>query len=117
MVDDSNAVRHIAQRALSKAGYTVLSVEGGPTAMRRQAEYLGKIDLLLTDVIMPEMTGPELAARIREQRPEIRTLYSPGYAEDSAVLRGNTSHEVAFLEKPFSAEQLLRGVRSILTTT
>lgn len=117
LVDDADALRSITYRALSKAGYTVLSVDGGLAALRLQAEHPGKIALLLTDVIMPEMTGPEVARRVREQRPGIRILFMSGYAEDSVLNRANMGDGVAFLEKPFSSEQLLRSVRAILTPT
>ena len=115
MVDDGEALRQVAHRTLSKAGYHVLQADGGLTALRLESEYPGNIDLLLTDVIMPQMTGPETARRIREQRPDIRILYMSGYAEDSAIHPAHLDAKTAFLQKPFTAEQLLKAVHQILT--
>ena len=114
LVDDAESLRNIAHRTLTKAGYNVIAANGGSAALQIQEQYPNKIDLLLTDVIMPEMTGPEVARRVCEQRPGINVLYMSGYAEGNAANHFEYGPGIAFLAKPFTADQLLRSVRAIL---
>jgi YesN/AraC family two-component response regulator len=72
------------------------------------------VDLLLTDVIMPRMSGGELASRVRAQRPDLRVLFMSGYTADRFARKGDPEDEVAFLQKPFNAEELLHAVRNAL---
>ncbi len=116
LVDDAESLRNIAHRTLEKAGYNVMAADGGSAALQIQQQCATKIDLLLTDVIMPEMTGPEVARRVCEERPEIKVLYMSGYAEGNAANHFEYGPGIAFLSKPFTADQLLRAVRATLSS-
>ena len=80
------------------------------------ATYAGPIDLLITDVVMPQMGGLELAAQLTKQRPGTRVLYTSGYTEESIAQRGSSGNEVSFLPKPYMPEVLTRRVREALDT-
>ncbi|MDQ6717284.1 MAG: PAS domain S-box protein [Gemmatimonadota bacterium] len=116
LVDDAESLRNIAHRTLAKAGYSVMAANGGAAALQIQEQFQSRIDLLLTDVIMPEMTGPEVARRVCEKRAGIRVLYMSGYAEGNAANHFEYGPGIAFLAKPFTADQLLRAVRAILNS-
>jgi PAS domain S-box-containing protein len=114
VVEDEADVRTLTVEILTMQGYRVLATANGPEALRISAEHDGPIHLLLTDLVMPHMSGKELAEQISSRRPNTRVLYMSGYA-DSAVLQGRTpAMEGAFLSKPFTAEHLLHGVRAAL---
>ena len=114
VVDDEPAVREFVRRALERLGYRVLVADGPAQALERADDGAGHIDLVVTDVVMPEMRGPALAERLRAARPEIRTLYMSGYAADRAVAPGEPPMGDAFLPKPFRAADLAHAVRDIL---
>ncbi len=114
LADDAEAIRGIAHRALSQAGYVVLVAAGGADALRLREQYDGKIDLLVTDVIMPDMTGTELGRIIRGDNPETRILYMSGYGEESALGQFQNEAGVGFIGKPFSTDELLRRVKEVL---
>jgi two-component system cell cycle sensor histidine kinase/response regulator CckA len=102
-------VRSILQRS----GYLVLDAPGGPDALLL-CEQHQHIDLLLTDVVMPRMSGAQLAAQLHVQRPELKVLYMSGYTENAVVLHGVLRAEVAFVQKPITPAVLLTRVREVL---
>jgi signal transduction histidine kinase/ligand-binding sensor domain-containing protein/ActR/RegA family two-component response regulator len=114
LVEDEDAVRRLASRVLSRSGYLVLAAASGDAAMEIAARFEGTIHLLLTDVVMPGMSGRELAERLMPQHPGMRLLYASGYTEDAIVRHGASSLETEFLEKPFTPNGLLRKVRQVL---
>jgi len=120
LVEDDNQLRELARMILASRGYRVLSVDRSENAEGVSASHNGKIDLLLTDVLMPGMNGSEVANRVRRQRPEIKVLFMSGYAKDAEVHNGILSHAQSFLQKPFSPYTLVEKVRDVLaaaTTT
>ena len=114
LVEDDASIRAVTRRLLETGGYTVLEA-ATPSKARDFAEhYAGPIHLLLTDVVMPEMSGPQLAALIREQRTDLPVLYMSGYADDAIVHHGRLDPGAEFLPKPFTPESLLRRVQQAL---
>jgi len=114
LVEDEPAVRRLTARILRSAGYRVLEASAGDQAQEVLAAHGGPVHLLLSDVMMRGLTGPELAQRIRQERPEIRVLLMSGYAEGSTAERAFQECEASFLAKPFTTAVLLERVRSIL---
>jgi PAS domain S-box-containing protein len=114
VVEDEAALRDVAGRILSGAGYHVLAAECGPEALELAARHEGVIDLLVSDVVMPGMLGKDLADRLTNARPETRVLYMSGYAQPVLHTHGTLDPGVALLEKPFTADDLLTAVRSRL---
>jgi PAS domain S-box-containing protein len=112
VVEDDPSMRRMTERILSRTGYEVIGSPGGRDALRLLEARNGKIDLLLTDVVMPEMSGTELASRASALYPDLRILLMSGYVDRPGV--GPLQHGAALLEKPFRAEDLLEKVRSIL---
>jgi two-component system, cell cycle sensor histidine kinase and response regulator CckA len=115
LVEDEAAVMRLAERVLTGVGYTVLSVASAEDALAVMSTHEGMVHLLLTDVVMPQMNGPELADVITELSPETRVLFMSGYTEDSIVVRGVTRDQTLILEKPFTIAELTQAVRSALT--
>jgi CheY-like chemotaxis protein len=114
VVEDNKAVRELIERVLCGAGYTVL-LAGNPAEAHTQcARFQGKIDMLLTDVVMPDTSGPTLARQLRAARPELKVVLMSGYSGAALQQRDQAMAEVAFLEKPFSSGQVLRAVRAAL---
>ena len=113
-VEDEASVRSITREILENYGYTVLEAEDGQQALNLAASFDGHIDLLLTDVVMPHMSGKEVAERLRRVRPDIRALYISGYTEDSIVHQGILDKEIDFLAKPFMPVQLAKRIRLAL---
>ena len=113
VVDDVAGLRELTRRLLEPFGYTVLVAEGAPDALR-QFEAQPVIDLLLTDVVMPGASGPELTQQLIADRPSLRVLYMSGYAEEAMLTRGVLDAGVAFLHKPFTADSLAHAVRKAL---
>jgi two-component system, cell cycle sensor histidine kinase and response regulator CckA len=111
VVEDEAALRDVAGRILSKAGYRVLAADGGTQALELAALHEGAIDLLVSDVVMPGMLGKELAERLVNTRPDTRVLYMSGYAQPVLASQGTLDPGVALLEKPFTAADLLSAVR------
>ena len=114
VVEDEAALRDVAGRILSGAGYRVLSADGGPQALELAARHDGTIDLLVSDVVMPGMLGKELAERLTHVRPDTRVLYMSGYAQPVLHSKGTLDPGVELLEKPFTADDLLAAVRGRL---
>ncbi|MGD9494814.1 MAG: PAS domain S-box protein [Armatimonadota bacterium] len=114
VVEDAENLRSLVRTMLTTLGYTVLSAASGPEALELTARNAGQIDLLITDVIMPEMSGTELADQLIEQHPTMRVLYVSGYPSERAITAGNDDPRFSFLQKPFSALALGRKLREIL---
>jgi DNA-binding NtrC family response regulator len=114
VVDDVDVVRKMARRMLERQGYTVLEAADANAALRIAAEHHGPIDLLLTDVVMPEIGGPELAERLARARPEIRVLFMSGYKHEAIAQHGGQEIAGAYLEKPFTPVHLSQMVRGVL---
>ncbi len=114
LVEDEKAVRDLAARILRKKGYHVLPAENGRDAVDVIARYPHRIDMLVTDVIMPEMNGRDLADRIHIMRPGVKILFMSGYSAEAIARHGVLARGAAFLEKPFSPSALLRKVRELL---
>src|SRR3989442_1702908 len=114
VVDDEPAVLSLSRRALDAQGYVVLTASDASDAMRVVERHGGTIHLLLTDVVMPGLSGRELADRLATRRPGIRVLYMSGYPGDAVVQPGPLPHGSAFLQKPFSPDGLARKVRDVL---
>lgn len=113
VVDDELMIVKVTTRALEAQGFAVLSALLPGEALRVAADPGLTIDLLLTDVMMPEMKGPELARRLLAQRPALPVLFMSGYAAE-VLNQGLLGHDAAFLEKPFTRKQLGDKVRELL---
>ena len=114
VVEDDIRLRRVAVQLLEQHGYTVLSAGGGPHALEQLLAYGGDVHLLLTDVVMPDMGGREVAERVRALRPETKILYMSGYTDDHVLREKLSSGGISLLEKPFSAESLSGAVRHAL---
>ncbi len=114
VVEDEDEVRKVVCLTLELQGYTVLAARGPEQALQLVRSSSQPIDLLMTDVVMPELSGPELAALIRQDIPDLRVLYMSGYSEDALLAHGLVMSEIAFLAKPFSSAALGRKVRQVL---
>jgi NO-binding membrane sensor protein with MHYT domain/signal transduction histidine kinase/ActR/RegA family two-component response regulator len=114
LVEDQPDVRAVARATLVRHGYTVIEAARGEEALQLTRQYAGVIHLLLTDVVMPGMNGRELGRLFLEQRPEIHVLYTSGYTDHAIVQHGVLEPGLAFLQKPFSPNSLLRKVRDTL---
>jgi CheY-like chemotaxis protein len=115
VVDDEESVRLVTERILVGAGYTVMAATTGGVALEAVGRVEQPIDLLLTDVVMPEMLGPQLVERATRLRPALRVLYMSGYIHQAVTQLGiENPEELLFVEKPFTADQLLARVRQAL---
>jgi PAS domain S-box-containing protein len=114
LVDDDAAVRHVAKLALAKYGYHVLEATNGVTALEVSVAHMGEIDILVSDMAMPEMNGRLLADALRANRPDCRVLFMSGYSEEMLVKRGLDDHGEAIIQKPFAGEALVTKLRQTL---
>ncbi len=114
LAEDEPAVCDLVHAILTSRGYRVLSARLPQEAERIAETHLGKIDLLLTDVIMPGISGAELSKRIAMRVPGIKVLFMSGYIDDSVVRQGISENETAFLQKPFTPLSLAKKVREVL---
>jgi PAS domain S-box-containing protein len=117
LVEDEDDVRRVTRRILADAGYKVLTAAGGREALEICESGEGTIDLMLSDVIMPEMLGPQLATYATELRPQMAVLYMSGYTDQVIEHATDGGEEMPFVEKPFTAETLLAGVGDLLGRT
>lgn len=114
LVEDEDAVRTFVRNALQMYGYTVLEARSGEEALRIYRQHEGRIHLLVTDVVMPEMTGRQLAEGLAKSKPRLKVLYLSGYTPDTVVRHGVLENETAFLQKPFTPLALAQKVREAL---
>jgi CheY-like chemotaxis protein len=116
VVEDEERVRHLSVDALRDLGYTVVHASDAGQALA-MLETQPRVDLLFTDIVMPDMNGRRLAEEAAKRRPEIKVLYTTGYTRNAIVHNGMLDADVAFLAKPFTFEQLARKVRQVLDGT
>jgi two-component system cell cycle sensor histidine kinase/response regulator CckA len=114
LVEDETVVRQLVAEILEMSGYTVLQAGDGPSALELLRRHRGTIELLVTDVVMPGMSGPEVAQAVTSMRPGTQVLYTSGYTDSAIGHHGVLEPDVAFLQKPFSADDLTRKVRGLL---
>ncbi len=114
LAEDEAHLRNLVRQALQNQGYTVLVARDGKEALRLAERYAGPIHLLLTDVVMPGMSGHELADRLAPVRPEIKVVYMSGHTEDAILRHGVSGHRTAFLQKPFTLDTLARKLREVV---
>jgi two-component system cell cycle sensor histidine kinase/response regulator CckA len=114
LVEDEDAVRLFGSRALRNKGYKVVEAKSGDAALEVLASYQGTIDLMITDIVMPQMDGTQLIRHVREQRPELKVICISGYAEESFRKRLDTEEGIHFLPKPFSLDQLASTVKEVM---
>jgi signal transduction histidine kinase len=114
VVEDVTAVRGVAREMLERSGYRVLEAANGDQALRVAAKHSGPIDLLLTDVVMPGISGRVLAKQLADLRPQMRVLYMSGYTDDAVVNHGMLEPGISYLQKPFTRDGLARKVHEVL---
>ncbi|MBP9107896.1 MAG: response regulator, partial [Gemmatimonadaceae bacterium] len=114
IAEDEGSVRSLSRMILSSCGYTVLEASDGEKATVVARQHPGKIDLLVTDVVMPRMSGPRLAELLTADRPGMRVLLLSGYSGEAVTRHGTLAPETAFLQKPFGPMELARKVREVL---
>ena len=114
VVEDDSAILRLVEIILAKGHYEVLSANSADEGLRIGTNFPRPIDLLLSDVVMPHMTGPNLAAKLKELRPDMRVMLMSGYPDGALLILNYGWH---FINKPFVAKVLLERVQSILTTT
>ena len=114
LVEDDDLVRVAARRILERSGYNVIEASHGLEAIPLAKQYDHRIHIVLTDVVMPELNGPDMAQELTRQHPDLRVVYMSGYTDDAIAHHGILESGTAFLEKPFTPESLLRTVREAL---
>ena len=116
LVEDEESVRQLVRETLEAKGYKVLEADHGAAALQIASDYHGPIDMLITDVVMPGMSGRELSEQLSASDPDIKILYLSGYTEDAVVHQGVLEPGTSFLQKPFTLQALARKVREVLRT-
>jgi CheY-like chemotaxis protein len=116
VVEDEDMVRSLSREVLESCGYTVLEAKNGIEALEVCESKDKKIDLLITDIVMPQMGGRELAEKLAESHPHIRVLFTSGYTDDAIVRHGLINDDSKFIQKPFTLDALARAVREMLDT-
>ena len=114
LVEDEEAVRILACMILRRAGYRVIEAANGPEAEAKHLDYSGAITLMVSDVVLPGSSGPELFQRLSLRDPRLKVLYMSGYTDDAVFRTGRLQPGVAFIQKPFTAEGIRRKVREVL---
>jgi two-component system cell cycle sensor histidine kinase/response regulator CckA len=114
LVEDEESVRELVRDTLLARGYKVLVAENGEAGLRQVREQRGALDMIITDVVMPGMSGRELAKQVTADWPKIKVLFLSGYTEESIIHDGVLEAGTAFLQKPFSLQALSRKVREVL---
>jgi len=116
LAEDEDAIRALARRILEREGYTVLEARDGRDALRVAAGYPSPIDLLVSDMVMPNLGGSALYAQLCNARPALRALFISGYTDDDIARRGLSEGGSAFLQKPFTAQALAAATAAALAT-
>ena len=114
VAEDEAAVRAVTREVLERQGYVVLEAPHGAAALDIAAQHRGPIQLLVTDVVMPGLSGRQLADRLARLRPDTKVLYVSGYTDDAVVRHGVLEAGIAYLQKPFTIDSLARKVREVL---
>jgi two-component system, cell cycle sensor histidine kinase and response regulator CckA len=114
LVEDDSSVRDLVERVLRSRGYHVLAAQHGGDALQLASHTVRGVDLVLTDVVMPSMSGRELVEALQAARPALRVLYMSGYTDDEIIRRGLHDPSISFIQKPFTAENLAMQVRKVL---
>jgi CheY-like chemotaxis protein len=114
LVEDEEMVRRLVRETLEREGYTLLDASGPAEAQRIIRSYKAPIHLMITDVVMPKLSGRELAQRVARERPEMKVLYMSGYTDNAVAASGVLGAQVPFLQKPFTPSVLARKVRQVL---
>jgi CheY-like chemotaxis protein len=114
VVEDEEALRQVTQRIFTRNGYRVITAPDGPAALEIARAHPGEIHLLVTDVVMPQMLGKEVAERMRAIKPGIKVLFMSGYARPVLASQGSLEPNVVLLEKPFSEAELLSQAGKVL---
>ena len=114
VVDDDDSVRTAVEKLLKQSGYDVLGASDGEEALKAYKECRGRLDLLLTDTVMPGMNGRELAGRMTGSSPDIKVIYMSGYTNNAVIHHGLLDPGIVFLQKPVDAITLLDKIREIL---
>jgi signal transduction histidine kinase/CheY-like chemotaxis protein len=115
VVEDDPGIRELASRVLSRYGYAVLTASGGEEARRVCHKHEGTIHVLLSDVVMPGMSGPKVAEMLTVMRPSIKVVYMSGYTDDAIVRHGVMAHDMSFIQKPFTPEGLHNKILEVLS--
>ncbi|HVP64343.1 MAG TPA: response regulator [candidate division Zixibacteria bacterium] len=114
LVEDEEYVREVAREILELEGYHVIEASHPHEALERYEQHGGKIDLLVTDVVMPGMDGHDLAERLTQKQPSIKLMFMSGYTENALLKRGIRDMNAAYLQKPFTLQALLEKVREVI---
>lgn len=114
LAEDDEMVRMLTGRVLRAQGYTVHLAESGAAALQIAQECAGRINLLVTDVVMPGISGRELSERLAATHPEAKVLYMSGYTDDAVIRNGVLKEGIAFIQKPYTLTGLLREIREVL---
>ena len=114
LVEDEPTILQMSKTMMERLGYTVLAAGTPSEAIRLAGEYSGQIHLLATDVVMPEMNGRELSARLLESRPEMKCMFMSGYTANIIANQGVLKEGVSFIQKPFSKNELAGKVREAM---
>jgi DNA-binding NtrC family response regulator len=116
VIDDESNIVVMLSQILTELGYHVISATSGREALILSDQYAPAIDMVLTDIIMPELNGPDIVQMLRRRRPALKALYMSGYASNAAAQIGSLKPDAAFLQKPFSSETLTQCIRKVLDT-
>jgi CheY-like chemotaxis protein len=114
LVEDETPLRALAAESLKKLGYSVLQASNGLDALELADSHLGQIDLLLTDIVMPRLGGPELAQKLKEKRANLPVIFMSGYTETAALENAQIGSDSILLNKPFSTETLANRIAEML---
>jgi two-component system cell cycle sensor histidine kinase/response regulator CckA len=114
LVEDERIVRSLVARALTRAGFTVIEAESGEQALDRSRAYDGSIDLLVTDVVMTRMSGPDLAKKLMSDRPGIRVLFVSGFSRNAVLPAVSAAEGIDFLQKPFTPDDVIDRIARLI---
>jgi CheY-like chemotaxis protein len=114
VVEDQDEVRHLIQETLKLYGYEILDAPHGGSALLICEQHAGNIDLIISDIVMPQMNGQELVERLLPLQPQMKVMFISGYSEDVFTNRNTFEPGILFIQKPFTPMELLRKVRETL---